>query len=58
MAIVVSRQTKADTLPGTSRCWCPLALGRASLESPRLGVMNSVNLDGKACPSPKVDIIP
>jgi len=54
MAIVVSRQTKADTSPGTSRC--PLESGRASLESARLAAMNSVNLDGKACPSPKVDI--
>jgi len=56
MAIVVSRQTKADTSPGTSRC--PLESGRASLESARLAVMNSVNLDGRACPSPNVDIIP
>jgi len=55
MAIVVSRQTKADTSPGTSRC--PLESGRASLESARLAVMNSVNQDGRACPSPKVDII-
>ena len=60
MAIVVSRQTnlKADTSPGTSRCQCPLESGMASLESARLGAMNSVNLDGRACPSPKVDIIP
>jgi len=55
MAIVVSRQTKADTSPGTGRC--PLESGRASLESARLAVMNSVNLDGRACHSPKVDII-
>jgi len=34
-----------------------LELGRASLESARLGVMNSVNLDGRVCPSPKVDNI-
>jgi len=55
MAIVVSRQTKGDTSPGTSRCL--LESGRASLESARLAVMNSVNLDGGASPSPKVDII-
>jgi len=55
MAIVVSRQTRADTSRGTSRC--PLESGRASLESTHLAVMNSVNLDGRACPSPKVDII-
>jgi len=55
MAIVVSRQTKADTAPGTGRC--PLESGRASLESARLAVMNSVNLDGRACYSPKVNII-
>jgi len=55
MAIVVSRPTKANTSPGTSRC--PLESGRASLESTRLAVMNSGNLDGRACPSPKVDII-
>jgi len=55
MAIVVSRQTKADTSPGTSRC--PLKSGRASLESARFAVMNSVNLNGRACPSPKVDNI-
>jgi len=55
MAIVVSRQTKADTSPGTSRC--PLKSGGASLESARLVVMNTVNLDARACPSPKVAII-
>jgi len=55
MAIVVSRQTKGDTSQGTRRC--PLESGRASLESARLPVMNSVNLDGRAYPSPKVDII-
>jgi len=55
MAIVVSRQTKADTSPGTGRC--PLESERASLESAHLAVMNSVNLDGRACHSPKVDII-
>jgi len=55
MPIVVSRQTKADTSTVTSRC--PLESGRASLESARLSVMNSVNLDGRACLSPKVDII-
>jgi len=43
MAIVVSRQTKGDASPGTSRC--PPESGRASLESARLAVMNSVNLD-------------
>jgi len=32
--------------------------GRASLECAGLGVMKSVNLDGRACPSLKVDIIP
>jgi len=58
MAIVVSRQTKADTSPGTSRCQCRLESGRAALESACFGVMNRVNLDGRACPSPKVDIIP
>jgi len=55
MAIVVSRQTKADTSPGTSRC--PLESGGASLESARLAVINRVNLDRRACPSSKVDII-
>jgi len=55
MAIVVSRQTKGDTSPGTSRC--PLESGGASLESACLAVMNSVNLAARACPSPKVDII-
>jgi len=55
MAIVVSRQTKADTSPGPNRC--PLESRRASLESARLAVMNSVNQDGRACPSPKVNII-
>jgi len=55
MAIVVSRQTKAHTSPGTRRC--PIESGRASFESARLVVMHSVNLDGRACPSPKVDII-
>ena len=53
MAIEVSGQTKADTSLGTGRC-LPES-GRASVESARLGVMNSVNLDGRACPSPKVD---
>jgi len=43
MAIAVSRNKMADTLPGTSRC--PLESRRAPLESTRLGVMNSVNLD-------------
>jgi len=56
MAIEVSRKKKGDTSPGTGRC--PLESGRASLESARLGVMISVNLDGRACPSPKVDNIP
>jgi len=55
MAIVVSRQTKGDTTPGTSRC--PLESGGASLESTCLAVMNSVNLAARACPSPNVDII-
>jgi len=55
MAIVVSRQTKAETSPGTGGC--PLESGRAPLESARLAVMNSVNLDGRAYHSPKVDII-
>jgi len=55
MAIVVSRQTKADISRGSSRC--PLESGGASLESACLAVMNSVNLDARACPSPKVDII-
>jgi len=55
MAIVVSRQTKAHTSLGTSRC--RLESGRASLESALLAVMNSVKLDGRPCPSPKVDII-
>jgi len=55
MAIVVSRQTKADSSPGTSRC--PLESGGASLESACLAVMHSVNLDARTCPSPKVDII-
>jgi len=45
MAIVVSRQTKADTSLSTSRCQCPLESGRDSLESSRLGIMNSVNLE-------------
>jgi len=56
MPIEISRKQKADTLPGTGRCL--LESGRASLEFTRLGVMNSVNLDGRACPSPKVDNIP
>jgi len=56
MAVVVSRQTKADTSPGTSRC--PLESGGASLQSARLAVMNRVNLDARACPSPEVAIIP
>jgi len=56
MAIEVSRKKKADTSPGTGRC--PLESGRASLESARLRVMISVNLDGRACPSLKVDNIP
>jgi len=55
MAIEVSRKKKTHTSPGTGR-W-PLRSRRASLESARLGVMNSVNLDGRACPSPKVDNI-
>jgi len=55
MAIEVSRKKKADTSPGTGRC--PLESGRASLESARLGVMSSGNLDGRACPSPMVDNI-
>jgi len=55
MAIEVSSKKRTDALPDTGRC--PLESGRASLESARLGVMNSVNLqvDGRACPSPKVD---
>ena len=56
MAIEVSRKKKADTSLGTGRCL--LESGRASLEFTHLGVMNSVNLDGRACPSPKVDNIP
>jgi len=52
MAIVVSRQTKADSTPGTSRC--PLESGGASLESACLAVMNSINLDARACSSPKL----
>jgi len=55
MAIVVSRQTKEDTSPGTSRC--PLESGGASLESACLAVMNSVNLAARACLSPNVDMI-
>ena len=55
MAIVVIRQSKADTSQGTSSS--TLKSGRASLESARLAVMNRVNLDGRACLSPKVDII-
>jgi len=42
MAIEVSRKKKADTSPGTGRY--PPESGRASLESTRLGIMNSVNL--------------
>jgi len=53
MAIKVSRKTKVD--PSLSTTGCPLESGRAALESARLGVMNRVNLDGRACPSPKVD---
>jgi len=56
MAIEVSRKKKADTSPGTGRC--PLESGRASMESASLRVMIGVNLDGRACPSPKVDNIP
>jgi len=56
MAIEVSWKKKADTSPGTGLC--PLESGRASLESAGLGVIISVNLDGRACPSPKVDNIP
>jgi len=55
MAIEISRKKKADTSLGIGRC--PLESGSASLESARLGVMNSVNLDGRACPSLKVDNI-
>jgi len=55
MAIVVSWQTKADISPGTSRC--PLEFSGASLESARLAVMHTVNLDARASPSSKVDII-
>jgi len=65
IAIVVSRKEKAYTSLGTGRCsqsqaepHCnPLVSGRASLQSTRLGVRNSVNLDGRACPSPKVNNI-
>jgi len=55
MTIEVSRKKKAGTSPGTGRC--RLESGRASLESASLGVMNSVNLHGRACPSRKVDNI-
>ena len=55
MAIEVSRKKKADTSLGTRRC--PLESGRASLESARIGVMNTVNLHGRECPSLKVDNI-
>ena len=33
----------------------PLESGRGLLESARLGVITSVNMDGGACPSPKFD---
>jgi len=42
MAIEVSRMKKADISGGR----CPPESGRVSLESARLGVINSVNLDG------------
>jgi len=53
MAIEISRQKRAETAAGR----CPLESGRASLESACLELLNSANLDGRACSSPKVDNI-
>jgi len=55
MALEVLRKKKADPSLGT--CRGLLESGRASLESARLRVMNSINLDGGACLFPKVENI-
>jgi len=53
MPIEVSRKKTAVTLPSR----CPLESGRASMGSAHLGALNSINLDPRACSSPKVDNI-
>ena len=53
MAIDITSKRKADTSTGRYR----LVSGRALLESTHLGVLNSVNLDGRACSCLKGDKI-
>jgi len=53
MAKEVSQKKEGDTSAGRY----PLESGRTSLESARLGILNNVNLDERACPSLRGDNI-